>query len=186
MVDLPEVEGAVRLLCVQMQAGKAQHGVDQTLIVRFHGHAQHDFLERIRDVVMDGQDLAQMIRKMIQESTIDIRLDARGDVSWRSAQTMRNDRVCLILAHGSVEMNSVDGYLTFRFRFPGGKTSSAGIRHRHSRFWCSYHLFTHQPFEPQADSGRGQRRALEELHTYTRVLPRRIFSSAFDRCGSRS
>ena len=48
----------------------------------------------------------------------------------------------------------VGGYLIFRFRCPGGKTSSAGIRHRHSHFWCSCRLPTHQPSEPDANGPR--------------------------------
>lgn len=153
MVDLPEVDRAVRLLCMEMQAGKAQNRMQQPLVVGFHGHAQHDFLKRVGNVVMNGQDLAQMVGKMVQEPTVHVGFDAGSDVSWGSAQAMRNDRVCLVLARKLMGEDSTDGvrlvgYLISHFRFPGEKTSWAGIRHRHSHFGCSCRLSTHQPSAP--------------------------------------
>lgn len=58
---------------------------------------------------MDGQDLTQMVGEMVQEATVDVRFDARGDVSWRSAQAMWNDRVCLGLAREPMGEHSTDG-----------------------------------------------------------------------------
>ncbi len=96
MVDLAEGERGVRLLGVEMQTGKAQDRVNQSLVLRFHGHAQDDFLERIRHVVMDGQDFAQMIREMVQKLAIDVGFDPRGDVPRRSGQPVRDDDICLL------------------------------------------------------------------------------------------
>lgn len=131
MVDLPEVDRVVRLLRVEMQAGKAQNGMQQPLIVRFHGHSQHDFLKRVRDVVMDGQDLTQMVGEMVQEATVHVGFDARGDVSWRSAQVMRNDRVCLVLARALMggefhRRGSVGGLPDFPVPLPGRKNFLGG------------------------------------------------------------
>ena len=130
MVDLPEVDRAVRLLCVEMQAGKAQNGMQQPLIFRFHGHAQHDFLKRVGDIVVDGQHLTQMVRKMVQESTVDVGFDAGGDVSRRSAQAMRHDRFCLVLAREPMGEDPPDGVWLvlpdFPFPLPGRKNFLGG------------------------------------------------------------
>lgn len=98
MMDLSEVERAVRFLSMQMEAGEAQHRMNQPLILRFHRHAQNNFLERVRHVVMDGQHLAQMVCEMVKKSPIDIGFHPGGDMARRSAQAMRNDRIWLRLS----------------------------------------------------------------------------------------
>ena len=80
---------------------------------------------------MDGQDLTQMVGEMVQEPAVDVGFDARGDVSWRSAQAMRNDRVCLILARALMggefhRRGSVGGLPDFPFPLPGRKNFLGG------------------------------------------------------------
>jgi hypothetical protein len=57
-------------------------------------HGQKDLLERVGVIINEGQDAAETVNEMVEETAIDIGFDSvdeEGEVAWHSCQGVGED-----------------------------------------------------------------------------------------------